>query len=72
VPEARNHRKADKTAAKSTIKPFKQTLSEVTGVPLSAYTTVRSSRNQEAKPASDRRSLKHVEHQQELKKEEEP
>lgn len=74
VPEASNHRKAGKTAAKSTIKPFKQTLSEVTGVPLSSYNTVRSSRNQEAKPASERhhRSTKHVEHLQEPKKEEEP
>jgi hypothetical protein len=38
-----NHRKRDKST-KPTIKPFRQTLSEVTGVPLSSYNTVRSSR----------------------------
>lgn len=30
---ADNHRKKDKVAAKATIKPFKQSLADVTGVP---------------------------------------
>ena len=33
LPPADNHRRLDKRATKSTIKPFKQTLADVTGVP---------------------------------------
>ena len=33
VPLADNHRRLDKRASKSTIKPFKQTMADVTGVP---------------------------------------
>ena len=52
VAPADNHRKPGKVASKSTIKPFKQTLGDVTGVVLSAYSTVRSSR--QSKMADDK------------------